>query len=691
MNDKLRLLVLDDKTTFPSVRIKGLISFENEPREHQALYERNFELSWQFDIKQTLELHNRIVVALETRPSELLTVTRYPNILWMDYKFDKSALTASDLRDNPAAAALYARNLDPLRGDWGRDYRDLGLSDAHWEAFSSIASSDLPEYPGVEAGLRIFDRLRDYACFPIAQTGHIDPPQTRLQERFAMIDVGESIRQKYGVLGSWYEFLSKALPLFRDRLVLTARRGTMAPRLVDLAGAAGAREGLDPDHVIHWQSALGTEAFRLEALFFDQFYEYDRLTNRLTRRAPHAVRAAFDAWATRVIAAAAGPRATGAISLALQLADRFRAAHASTEHLTRRALSRQLGDVIVQEDRRIMAVRAAHKDEAEGLGLKTPTLVRKILDGTIEQAGLSEVFVEGLRAARALTVGEAELAADQNAALLDDYGFTPQAIAQALIDRSIYDLTLAPQLRASHGVLGQLTAEANGDPLVTRYAALTLMVYAELAWIARQVGDTAALRDVLANLDDPEVCRLREPLGEVERLAAPILGERAARELRRSVDRDGKIPLEIFNRFLLSEMLGERSDLDRSACDIVAESEKMLERAKPGGGKPGAAANVITEADQKFALVMDLLSPTPKQLLLWRDRGRDADQTIYRPLERQKQSPLDIRAILEGSLNGIGGLEIGEGRIVSVIAAHLQFDRLYWPVWMRMAEKGGGG
>src|SRR4051794_31222215 len=116
MNDVIRIMVLDDAPTFKSIKIPGLTSFESEPREHRHLYERNFDLTWQYDINDALKLHNRIVVALETKPEQLLSVTRYPNILWMDYKFDKTSIADTNLRDSPAARAEYDTLLNPLRG-----------------------------------------------------------------------------------------------------------------------------------------------------------------------------------------------------------------------------------------------------------------------------------------------------------------------------------------------------------------------------------------------------------------------------------------------------------------------------------------------------------------------------------------------------------------------------------------------
>src|SRR4051812_29999422 len=160
MNDLIRIMVLDDAPTFKSIRTPGLTSFESEPREHRHIYERNFALTWQYDINDALKLHNRIVVALETKPEELLTSTRYPNIIWMDYKFDKTSIAETALRDSPGARAEYERALNPLRGEWGNNYRDLSLSEEEWRTYGHIATADLPAYPGVEAGLRIFDRLR---------------------------------------------------------------------------------------------------------------------------------------------------------------------------------------------------------------------------------------------------------------------------------------------------------------------------------------------------------------------------------------------------------------------------------------------------------------------------------------------------------------------------------------------------
>jgi hypothetical protein len=661
MSGKVRLLSFDDIPTF--VDEAGLLSFDvsSDPKDKE-IYNRNFTLTWLYSGRQMLEFYHRTHIALVSNPRELLESLIYPNLLWVDYRIQSTDFREISFRDHPEAKRHYNDNLNPLRGTWGRRYDLFGLSEDEFEELLDKTTPDVAiPHVGFTAGMEVAKLLREYACSPVPQTANVDPIETEFQERLLALEFGEAFRDKSGVLKNWMEFFNKGLPWFREQLIRTARKGTLTPRLADLVAPPDGGE-LDRDHEVRFQSSLGAESFRLEAMFFDQFYAFSSETFSLQPNERADPVDEYARWSARLIEAATGPQASGTIPEALRLAERFKFAYTRPLHMMRRRLSRELADAHKADSVAAAEIYDEHETALKAQQIDRDTFMDRVVSDSASDLALPASVAESLMKVNNLATALQH--GDSNAQLIEAMGLEPVSLRKQL--KALKTVQIPESHSLKLGVLPTISLAAGSDSPLARYASLALIVYAEWLWHA---AERLAL-DLVH--DDLKLVLEQEPDEEV-RAAQQRLANEGAGIL--SSEQAHAIMLGEFDVGLLREA-DDRVQAALATRDLVDLEQSYWQSAR--------YANRFTH---KTELMIDLLAPAPDHLLMWRDRGTDIRRAeVDRPLERLTPS-LSIKAVITQPPGTPGGLLSGEGRLIRAFAVHWGFDSDYWPTWMRVAAK----
>ncbi len=618
--DRLRLLLLDDNPGFIESET-GMPSFAAASGiAGRALFERNFDLSWMYNLSQAKAFAARTRIAMIDDPTQLLGAFRYPNLLLFDYSMDQADNTARALRSLGSMPA-YETTLDPLAGDWGSQVDILGFDDAGFAA--EIAWHPTPgedQHGGCLAGVDISSLLDHYAFIGVPQTRHYNLKTTAALEWHLSCHLGSLFERKSSALANWFAFFDKALLPLRTKLLIGTRRGSLIPRITDLLEMEG-EDDIDrlADRAVTFSSALGTEALRIEGLFLDIFYRWDSLTDSPVRQPDADILNAVSGWTSDLLDAAAGPARQTDVRAGLSTAARFIAANADTHHYRRRGLSRELGEA-------------------------SPC--------------------------------DIDLAVDNNRKLIEALGVAPRAVKQALHAGCAAKLELSDSAAIAWGTLGSIEKEAP-SPLAARFAAIALMVWGEMAWQGSVLGDldqwmidvedllesrsavSTAMIDRFENLSG-----LYVPDGTLARLAAGPNFKGRTSEVLRAVGREVAIFANI------QEYLDMDAPRTCGTHKALADTDEPRRRASQ-------------EVEAKHNFLRYLFAPAPRKLLMWQEADTDIDRPLARLGVPDGTLKFSIRAVLEGKDAADGGLRPGEHRLVRLFAREFGFAERYWAAWMR--------
>ena len=617
---RLRLLLLDDNPTFIE-SATGLPSFAAASGlKGRELFERNYSLSWMYDLGQAKEYAARTRIALIDDPTQLLECAAYPNILWFDYCMDQAEHKGEDLEELDSLE-IYRSKLNPLRGDWGRKIEIFGLTEEQFAA--AVEWHPLPgedQHGGCLAGVDISSLLDPYAYVGVPQTMHHNLKATMALEWHLSCHLGSLFARKSETPRNWFHFLKNALPPLRDKLVLGSRRGSLIPRIGDLLAIEGEGDvAALGEKAVTFQSQLGTEALRIEALFLDVFYRWDGTGDCPLPNAPEDVLKEVMRWSSELLEAASGPGRQTAVREGLATAVKFIAAHADLFHYQRRALSRELADAAPEE---------------------------------------------------------IDLAVEQNAVILEALGFSTKSVASALHDRQSGRLEMSDSAAIAWGTLDSIDKEAATDE-AARYAAIALMVWGELAWQGSVLGDVDTwleqMEEVIAAPTTVSAA-MKERLQALSGLYVPDetlnrivrhLGEAGYKsELLRTLGRDAAIFAAI-----------------QEHQDLNGPRTPRLHRGLEDSQEPRQRATQEIEAKHNF--LRYLFAPAPRKLMFWQEAGSDVDKPLARLGDPEGALKFRIRAVLEGRPPADGGLRPGELQLVRLFAREFGFAERYWPAWMR--------
>lgn len=609
-SNKLRILVLDDDPGF--VDDDGCVSLEAGcAAEASGLLRRNLELQWLYEPNQMRDYYRAVRGAALRNPERLVENFRYPHIVLFDYDLGKAAMRRAFMESDPAMLAAYVP-LNPLEYKAFRDA--VAEEDLDGSVWDIRAHSGNQLFQGCFAGSLIALALSDFASVGIPQTAFVGDPQTRFFEWMLSGEMQGAFLFKSQMRSSWFEFLGKALPRLRERILQSIRRGKLVPDLASFQLAEVAAPG---DTQISFSSGAGLEHLRIEALFLDAFYSVS--PHDLQNVEPNDLSDAWaivEAWKDQALSAAVGAdRTWNLVRAALDVAHRYQGAFVNVQHERRRKLSRAI------------------------FGAKTP---------------------EKRRAAIA-----------SHEQILSTMGVAPDA----LMASDAHTVRMSASGQMLFGVLDSIKAEA-GDDQVARYAALALMVWAEMVWVGLTDRDQLRKQDELMDRLTADAGLEAALIERLEFDSGVLFTEGEFKELKyalhlKSLGKPSSPKSEAIVRTRLALLL------QISGLDLSSPPPDEDDNPRPRSKK-------LTTDDMRHALVRDVMEPAPARVAFWRDL-REQRGGAERPLERMGEWSLKPRDIMSGQRHPDNpfGLRRGEGRLIRLFAANCAFPERYWPLWMR--------
>lgn len=631
---RLRILLVDDDPSLVDSETANLPSFDNQTsKSDREVYERNFELSWFYDVDQVKRLFNFYDHARVNDPAALLAGVAYPNLIWIDYNFDHTHLIEIAFDRDPNLRRRYEETLDPFRG------RDL----ANWPA--PAARADLPEpsaarLPGCTAGISLAMQLRDFACQPVPITAVTDTSETEFYERFLDEQYGRMFALKSDTVLKWYDFFERGLGELRQQIVRAVANGTMTPRIATLDRTVD-DDRINLDQVLTFQSIFGVEHFRAEALFFDLIYYHDAQGDCLARASKPADEpapdeeeptpaAAIRAWIQDVLSAATGSQAVGELREAIRIADRHRFSLSSVDHGIRLELSGQLADAERRGGDEIETVITSNLGNLDLLGLDAETVRAHLEAGTISKLKIPAHKHRRLR--------------------------------------------IVQPLKSEDG-----PPQGHEQDRIVRAAVLALLVFVEHAWVKTQRGDVEALCEDFGELLAADLEMREDLLYELERNDRLPVNPQRLPQIKAAL-REGRIEPALAQEIGLIHSLANAIAITAHG-DIGFDDEDYLS----GVGSNRPRTRLHDEVATKSVLAAELLNPAPVHVLMSQHRKSGGDD-VRKVLERLEldgeAAPLSVSKILRGDLDA-GGLRRGDGRLIKVFAAHYRFPIKDWPNWMR--------
>ncbi len=626
---KLRLMMLDDAPSLREIGSVPTLGF-GFGKASRRIVSRNFRLEWLFDefganaYFQSLMTGRAESIRRATPPLE------YAHIVLFDYRLTQSQEIWQELDSQPGFREAVAA-IDPL-GEWGT----MRAYSGRWKKDRRVGAepkTGFGERSGCQLGTLISLANSGLPSVGIPQTVTPNSSETAALEWVANITLRGAFNEKEGALADWMQLFEKALPRLRKQILYLAKTGLIAVDLKKLLEAIEMikSEDFDVSSTLTIESGAGFEQLRLEAICFDLLYELTHDGKLLPRTRLKSSTDSPISFLDQLSSSTTGNQAS-VLGKAIELSDVFQRTFESQNHIRRRDVSREVYSIWGANSRDNNKNRTLTEDTVDWLkrwGVNLETLEKQVCAGEM-------IKFNG-----------------------DNAPFT----------------------------LRSLKDEARGQPIIARYAALSLAIYTEKvrAGLSSRRQEMAMMElleffdsDTSENIHWPDLDVLRGVWLSDEKIsyAKAIIGR----------EKDARSKLEELRDCLGSSLYTMQHALGLTSLPsprIQDDEGNAIDDHRSFGTliKSNALQDVLD-------VYYSVAAPSPPRLLMWSERKTGQASDVNRPLDRLEDGmSISPTKLFSGVLNQKGSLQPGEGRIITMLALHHSFARQYWPDWMIEGEQ----